>query len=190
MGAVMQRRRAVRESQRGRMLAAIADAVARHGYPSANVADAIAIAGVSRKTFYEHFRDKEDCFLAAFQAAAERMLDRMIEAGAPHPPGPARRRAQLDRFLKGLAADPLGARVFLLQAPGAGPRALRLCARLDAKFAAVFLGDAAHGVTRTAITGGVNRAVVAELVERGVAARLPELADELAAFVEHALGRS
>jgi hypothetical protein len=45
-------------------------------------------------------------------------------------------------------------------------------------------------VTRTAITGGVNRAVVAELVERGVAARLPELADELAAFVEHALGRS
>jgi AcrR family transcriptional regulator len=189
MVAVMHRRRAVRDSQRVRLLEAIGDAVARRGYPNANVADAIAIAGVSRKTFYEHFSDKEDCFLAAFQTVSERLLQRMIEAGVPHPPGPARRRAMLERFLVGLAADPLGARVFLLEAPGAGPRALRLTARLDAKFAEALLGDVAHGVTRTAITGGVNRAVVAELVERGEAARVPELLDELAAFVEHALVR-
>jgi AcrR family transcriptional regulator len=181
-------RRTVRESQRWRLLEAITEAVARLGYLNANVADAIAIAGVSRKTFYEHFRDKEDCFLTALQTVSERLLEHVVAAGANHPPGPARRRAQLERFLHGLASDPLGARVFHLEAAAAGAKAQRLGRRIDAKFAEAFLGDVVDGVTRTAIGGGVNRVVVAELIERG-AGSLPELADDLAAFVERALGR-
>jgi AcrR family transcriptional regulator len=180
-------RRTVRESQHWRLLEAITEAVARLGYTNASIADAIEIAGVSRKTFYEHFHDKEDCFLAAFEALTQRLLDRMIEAGAGHPPGPARRRALLTRFLEGLARDPLGARVFLIEAPGSSPRAVRLGQRLDAKFAEAFLGDAVAGVVRTAITGGINRAVVAEVIERGTA-HLPSLADDLSAYVERALG--
>jgi AcrR family transcriptional regulator len=182
-------RRTVRDSQRWRLLEAITEAVGRHGYGGASVASAISIAGVSRKTFYEMFRDKEECFLAAFQAVSEQLLERMIAAGASHPPGRARRRAQLERFLDGLAADPLGARVFLLEAPAAGLRALRLGRRLDARFADAFLGDVVGGVARTAITGGINRVVVAELIEFG-AARLPALTDELSAFVERSLSRA
>ncbi len=176
----------VRDSQRWRLLEAITEAVARLGYAHANVGDALAIAGVSRKTFYEMFRDKEDCFLAAFEAVSERLLERVIAAGASHPPGRERRRAQLETFLDALASDPLGARVFSLEAPAAGPRALRLGRRIDARFAEAFLGDVVQVVARTAIAGGINRVVVAELIESG-AARLPELADELSAFVERSL---
>src|SRR3954465_9903368 len=58
-------------SQRGRMLGAMADAVARKTYAGTTVADGVAGAGVSRKTFYEHFRDKEECFLAGFDAGVD-----------------------------------------------------------------------------------------------------------------------
>src|ERR1700730_16866875 len=56
--------------QRKRLLSGMAKAVARRGYTDATVAQAIAYAGVSRSTFYEHFADKEDCFLATFSALA------------------------------------------------------------------------------------------------------------------------
>ncbi len=132
----------MRESQRWRLLEAITEAVARLGHANASVADAIAIAGVSRKTLYEQFHDKADCFLAAFQMVRERLVERVIAAGASHPRGPARRRAQLERVLTGLALDPLAARVFLLEAPGP---ARRRCGSPAAstRFAEVFLGDAA-----------------------------------------------
>jgi TetR/AcrR family transcriptional regulator len=179
-------RKTVRESQRWRLIEAITEAVAKHGYASASIADAIAIAGVSRKTFYEHFHDKEACFLAAFEAISDELLEKVIAAGASHAPGPARRRVQLERFLEGLANHPLAARVFLVDAPAASPKALRLGQRVDARFAEVFVGDAADGVARVAISGGINRAVVVELIARGPA-HLPALIDELAAFVERAL---
>ena len=50
-------------SQRGRMIAAMAETVAAKGYAATTVADVVARAGVSRKTFYEHFADREECFL-------------------------------------------------------------------------------------------------------------------------------
>src|SRR5215218_6805837 len=64
----------VMASQRGRMLDAMAQVVAEKGYGAATVADVIERAGVSRKTFYEHFRDKEACFLAAFDTGVEILL--------------------------------------------------------------------------------------------------------------------
>src|SRR5215211_3537803 len=59
------------ESQRGRMLAAMATAVGEKGYAEVAVADVIARAGVSRKTFYEQFDNKLGCFLAAYDAGVE-----------------------------------------------------------------------------------------------------------------------
>src|SRR6059058_5307625 len=70
----------LRASQRGRLLCAIADAVAAKGYAATSVADVIALAGVSRKTFYEHFGDKEDCFLAAYDHGAKATYEAMVSA--------------------------------------------------------------------------------------------------------------
>src|SRR3954451_4843452 len=71
-------------SQRGRMVGAMADAVAAKGYAATTVADGVARAVVSRKTFYEHFRDKEECFLAAFDTGVDLLLDTIVAA---HPEG-------------------------------------------------------------------------------------------------------
>src|SRR3954452_13838898 len=67
-------------SQRGRMLAAMADAVARTGYAGTTVADVVAGAGVSRKTFYEHFSDREECFLAAFDTGVDMVFGAILAA--------------------------------------------------------------------------------------------------------------
>jgi AcrR family transcriptional regulator len=73
-------REELRASQRGRLICAIADAVAAKGYAATSVADVIALAGVSRKTFYEHFAGKEACFLAAYDSGAQAIYDAMVEA--------------------------------------------------------------------------------------------------------------
>src|SRR6202050_1194157 len=59
----------VTEIQRSRMLAAAVDAVEEVGYARMTVAQVISRARVSRKTFYDVFADREDCFLAAFEQA-------------------------------------------------------------------------------------------------------------------------
>src|SRR3954453_4048235 len=59
----------VTQTQRERMLDAMARAVAEKGYAKVTVADVVGLAGVSRRTFYEHFNDVEDCFVEAYAAA-------------------------------------------------------------------------------------------------------------------------
>ena len=73
-------REEVLASQRARMLEAMAHAVAAKGYAATTVADVVGGAGVSRKTFYEHFQDKEDCFLAAFDAGVQVLVDTVERA--------------------------------------------------------------------------------------------------------------
>ena len=77
-------RRQVTQIQRSRMLAAAAEAVEDVGYARMTVAQVISRARVSRKTFYDVFADREDCFLAAFEQAigqAQRHGERSLRAG-------------------------------------------------------------------------------------------------------------
>src|SRR5438105_1831196 len=97
-------REAVVASQRSRLIDAMAQVVAERGYPATTVADVVERAGVSRRTFYEQFADKEACFLAAYDVGLTAVLGRIKEAvegvperlppplsgGHPPPPGPPR----------------------------------------------------------------------------------------------------
>src|SRR5689334_20039095 len=107
-------RETVVESQRGRMLDAMAQAVAEKGYPATTVADVIAHAGVSRKTFYEHFRDKEDCFLAAYDTGVELLLGELRAAGDDTQDPLERARARTRAYLETLASEPAFARTFMI----------------------------------------------------------------------------
>src|SRR2546426_10159859 len=81
-------REQVRASQRARMLRAMVDAVAQKGYASTSVADVIGGARASRETFYEHFANKQDCFLAAYDEAVHRLREAVQGAAAAEaPPG-------------------------------------------------------------------------------------------------------
>lgn len=180
-------RKEVESSQRWRILEAVTEVTARAGYAEASVAEVIAAAGVSRKTFYEHFRDKEECFLAAYGVLSDRLVASLVEVGAAHASGRARRAAQLVAFLGALHREPSVARVFMVDVLGAGPRALKRRERVNASFADAILGDAVPDpVRRAAVVGGVNSVVVRALVESR-APDLRELAEPLVAFVESAL---
>jgi AcrR family transcriptional regulator len=119
----------VEGSQRARLLEAMADAVADKGYARTSVADVLARAGVSRATFYAQFSDKEDCFLAAFDASVEQLasvLRRELErASLDDQLAPIDR---LDRvlgiYLELLRGAPSLARTFLIEVYAAGPQAI------------------------------------------------------------------
>jgi len=122
-------------SQRGRLLEAMAQCVAAHGYAATTVADVIRRAGVSRKTFYEHFADKRACFLAAWEVGNEILLAQVLAAGEEAGDWRARLRAGADAFLEVLAAEPEFARSFLIEVLSVGEDALARRAEIIERFA-------------------------------------------------------
>src|SRR3954452_16563188 len=64
----------VRADQRRRLIAAVPQVVAEHGYEAMSVADIVRAAAVSRNAFYDNFADKQQCFAAAHEACQERLL--------------------------------------------------------------------------------------------------------------------
>ena len=149
-------RKEVARSQRDRILRSIADAVAEHGYVMTPVADVLRRAGVSRETFYEHFANKQECFLAAYDASADTLLASVREAARSAPPtaGVAERLERLTRLVDD-AAD----RGFLVQA-GQDDRDLHRRRKITAL---------------TAVEPNSIRAVP----RSGTAAPLPRCADDL-----------
>jgi AcrR family transcriptional regulator len=124
----------VEASQRGRLLDAMAHVVADKGYGATSVADVIARAGVSRKTFYEHFRDKLDCFLGAYDLGVEVLLATVRAAGAEEADPFAVTRARTRAYLRTLADEPAFARTFLVEV-AAGPEALERRRAVHRQFA-------------------------------------------------------
>lgn len=111
--------------QRERLIAAMLKAAAELGYRQATVQDVIDRAGVSRPTFYEHFSNKEDCFLAAFDTTAARLRER-IDAAAEK--GGAnwrdRLRFSLEELLRFVSSEPEAARALIVEARAASAEAL------------------------------------------------------------------
>jgi AcrR family transcriptional regulator len=126
----------VAASQRARLLEAVGRAVAEKGYAAATIDDIVRDAGVSKKTFYEHFSDKLGCFLAAYEAASDELLAHVTAAqeGADAD-WLARTRAGIHAYLRWLAAEPALARVFLIEIAAAGPEALERRERLRDRYA-------------------------------------------------------
>jgi AcrR family transcriptional regulator len=130
-------RRLVVASQRTRLLEAVGRAVAEKGYADTTIDDIVRGAGVSKKTFYEHFADKQDCFVSAYEAAAEQLFERVRDAHLRDPDDDwlERTRAGIGAYLRWLAAEPALARVFLIEVGAAGARAAESRERLRDRYA-------------------------------------------------------
>src|SRR5271167_392111 len=127
----------VTEIQRGRMLAAAVEAVEEVGYAHMTVAQVIGRARVSRKTFYDVFVDREDCFLAAFDQAIAHGGALAREAYEQESGWRDGIRAGLARLLMFLDDEPGLARVCVVDALGAGPTVLERRAQVLEELAAV-----------------------------------------------------
>ncbi len=134
-------REEVIRSQRERLLLAMAEAVAEHGYAKTSVAQVLKRAGVSRESFYEQFSNKEECFLAAYDAAASILLEVMSAGLADTPdPGPdggdllVTLSRLLETYLGALASEPAVARTFFVEVYAAGEAALARRVEVQARF--------------------------------------------------------
>jgi AcrR family transcriptional regulator len=120
----------VARHQRSRILRALAEEVAASGYRATTIAAIVKRAGVARSSFYESFANKEECFLAACELAGEEAMRRVERAVREAPPSWARRvRDGIGAFLAFATAEPALARIFVLEAPAAGPAAAELYER-------------------------------------------------------------
>jgi len=182
----------IRAVQRERLIVAMLNAAADLGYLETNVQDVIDRAGVSRPTFYEHFSNKEDCFLAAFDTSAER-LRKLVDAAARQGGDVWRDRVRfgLEALLRFASREPDTARTMVVEARAASAAAVRRRVELLDQFARC-LDSQAHellpgnpsqtGLTASGIVGGVESLLYSRLCKHEYD-RLESLLPSLMYFV-------
>jgi AcrR family transcriptional regulator len=171
---------------RGRLLGGLALAIVEKGYGAATIADVVRHARVSKRTFYEHFADKEACYLALYAAVNDQLL--ALIAQAVHGSGSWRKRveAAAGAYLSELAAQPALTRTFLVEIQAAGPRALAARRAMHERFAEHLRALTAQAAAdepaitplspalATAVVGGINELML-QAVEDGRARELADL---------------
>jgi AcrR family transcriptional regulator len=178
----------VAQNQRDRILAGVADACSAKGYGEMSVEDIIAAAGVSRRTFYEHFKNKEHAFLAAYDAVVVQLFGRVNGAVESAEALPGKVRAGLSAFLGFLASEPAFARMCIVDVLAAGPEAvarrdgaMRGFSQLILQNVRAVVGDdapPAMEVISETVVGGIYEVVYARVLRREFD-ELPRLVPDL-----------
>ena len=105
---------------RERLIAALAGSIEEQGYRPTTVADVVRRARTSRRTFYEHFADREACFLALFDATNDAMMAQIAAAVHPEEPLEDQVDAALDAYIENVSARPALYRSFVREVPALG----------------------------------------------------------------------
>ncbi len=159
--------------------------MAEKGYADTTVGDVLRRVHISRETFYQHFANKEECFLAAFDQASDLLIAVIEEALGP--PGDEVL-DRLDRvlavYLDTLAGFPALARTFLIEVYGAGHAAVSRRIAVQERFAVAIADVITYGrrwrgglepaFIGRAVIGAVSALVTAH-VDAGEYDRLPAL---------------
>jgi AcrR family transcriptional regulator len=185
-------REAVAASQRHRLREGIAEAVAAKGYAATTVADVVASAAVSRRTFYEHYGDLESCFLDAYRDGMEWLLGEIRQAVRAHPHADWRERSRIsvEAYLRALAARPDAAWAFSVEAMGGGRAVMEHRSDVLRRWVRQWSGlqerarrepESSVGIEDDhllLLVGGIEE-LVRECLVRDGAAALPQLADRI-----------
>lgn len=94
------------EAPDSRLLHALADVAADKGFAAVTVADVVRVAGVSKRTFYEHFADKDVCFLTLYRLASASALNTLRAAVQPSLPWQVQVETALRAYFSHLSAGP------------------------------------------------------------------------------------
>ena len=178
----------VMKIQRDRLMRAMARTIAEHGYQDTTVRRLLGRAGLSRRTYYELFEDKEDCFLAAYGEVIDHVMGIVIESyeegGSPE--------ERIERGLRALlqfcSDEPEVARMCVVEVLAAGPAARARRAETMERLAGLMeealnelRGDKALSkLAAQGLIGGVHELIYSP-IDRGEVDRLPELAEQIVA---------
>jgi AcrR family transcriptional regulator len=179
----------VAKSQRARVLEAMRATIAEHGYSGTSVADVIKRAGVSRKTFYAQFTDKEDCFLTIYDEQLGRLQAVTRDAFDAQDDWVPALRAGVTALLTALAYDPAVARLCFVDVLAAGPHAAEARNAAMRELEAILelgrggeasagAGDPTPRALGRSMVGGLGEVLYQEIVA-GRAEQLPGMLPEL-----------
>lgn len=176
------------QNQKGRLHAAVAEAVSEQGYAEMRVKDILDHAGMSRRTFYEYYGSKLDAFLDAYDEVVRQLLAHIGEAYDEHADDPvARIRECLKTFLGFAASEPTFANLCFVEVLAAGPEAIqRRNGTMQALASLIERGvegavpkrDRPPAMIAETLVGGIYEAVYARVLngrERELPGLLPEL---------------
>lgn len=173
------------ETRRQLILEAMVRVVGRKGYKETSVADVIEAADVSRTTFYKHFEDKHECFLAAYDLVVERVLGAVIASCDGEQPWLERMRVGLTTVVELFALDPELARTAIVEVAAAGADARQLHWNAVTRFSE-FLedgrelnGDHELPENLSLMAAGAVSGLIFDELLTGKAERLPELLPDL-----------
>jgi AcrR family transcriptional regulator len=181
----------VARNQRARLYGAMIESVAQCGYEGTTVANVIALAGVSRRAFYELFSNKEHCFLATYDIVVAHARKHVLDAWVGERGWANRLHAACKALLDEFAECPNGPRLVLVDALGIGPRSRERMQLANLTFERLVGGAfqlAPDGIafphlTSRAIVGGVRQVAFRRLLERRER-ELYTLTDEVLDWVE------
>jgi len=160
-------------AQRTRLIRAMAEVMAEKGYVETTVADVLSRAGIGRETFYQQFSSKQDCFIAAYDAATEVIISGAArDAFADGPPLERFDRA-IGHYLSALAAEPAFARLFMVEVYAAGEQTLKRRNEIQEQFVELVLNafgarDEATRFTCEALVAAIITLVTTRLAMRDV----------------------
>lgn len=178
-------RELVLQSQHERLLAGVVRVTATKGYQASSVADILKEAGVGRETFYKHFKDKEDCFVAANDALVANLETEVKRVYDQPGSWPQRVRRGLAATLEWFSASPEIARVMMIEMGTVGPIASSRFRETFGRFTALLddgreaIADAPDLPNLSNVAGGAVFARVYEEVALGNATSLSHLLPQL-----------
>jgi AcrR family transcriptional regulator len=170
------------------------DAIGENGYHATRVADVTARAGVSRKTFYELFSGKQDCFLATYDQISAAVVRRLEQAYHDADGWPSSAEAAICALFEAAIENPAAARLSLLEINAAGPAGIQRREESIARYQGFIRdvlrrepgGETVPDVVITTIVGGLIRVLYARVL-RGQRAKIlkliPDLVDWIASYL-------
>ncbi|WP_026076112.1 TetR/AcrR family transcriptional regulator [Noviherbaspirillum massiliense] len=191
---------AASSEHRHRLLEGMAHAVADKGYSDTTIADIVRAAGVSRRTFYEHFATKAECFIALYEAASFNSLNVLRAAIDPAHDWQAQVEKAMAAYFGCLAQNPVLMRTLFIEILGLGPEGLAARRRVNEEIAA-FMLQVVNVAERSpdknvtplapemamAVVGGINELVL-QAIERGRVSQLQELVAPAVRLVRAVVG--
>jgi AcrR family transcriptional regulator len=183
-------REQVESHQRERILSAVIAMVGTKGYAATTIGDISRRAHVSRDTFYEQFANKEECFLAAYDATTRELLAEIVAVGTSQASYVDAVRDGVRVYLRFWSEHPEAARACTLEVMAAGERALAQRERTLGSFARLFRAIAERVATEQPGTPTVPDIVprasilavldlATEYVRQGRTSSLPEIENEI-----------
>lgn len=183
---------------RSRLLDALTLVLTDRAYSEVTIADIVARARVSRRTFYEQFENKDACLLALCERLSEQILGLIAAGYDPMADWVEQLNRVTDTYLQALQMQPTLVRTLYIELMQLGAAGLAVRRRISQRFAMFLIMQVELARLRepgkrslspalaTAIVGGVNELIL-QAIEEDRASRLSDMAPTVSEFVQAVL---